>query len=377
MKCLVSFAFFCVSCAWSSAADPAALRAQDFTGWPAGWIEAYRGFEEFIAVRRTFWPDPALQIHENGEVDHNLHQAPTRSTRLGLVLYCDGQEVAEVGVDRKPAGDAEMPNIFAYAQVRQRGSGIYRAGIRASTPQGYQHVFPWIWIEIALKPTSENSQGMVHPIASPGRDEDFWPNERLFLFRDYHIFPKKYNPFDINSGNRRVVPGILLKLHQDGRMTRALVSDEAERLLTWRIYRDGRLVESRSATGSAEWPVRYGWGDYRVFLGVEGPRGFMPVSNMLEFPLFPSSNGQVEVIPADANRNEIPDRVEKYVTGDGELLEGVRSALSEPSLANARAPAEGQRLEAEEIKLIRLWQYWASNLKNRNYYDYIGPKVVD
>jgi hypothetical protein len=176
----------------------------------------------------------------------------------------------------------------------------------------------------------------------------------------------------MNFGNKRVDPAIILKLHQDGRMSRALLAGEVEHLLAWRMYRDGRLVENGSATGSAEWPVRYGWGDYRVFLGVEGPHGFMPVSNLLEFPLFPTEKGQVEVIPADQNRNEIPDLLEKYATAQGELLEDVRNALNAPIAA--RTPAI-RRLTADEIRLIRLWQSWDNNLKNRNHFDYIGPKV--
>ena len=326
MRCLILLCLFCGNWNRLSAAEPAVLPERDFAGWPEGWSEAYRGFEEYIAVRRTYWPAAALTILEDGAVVHNLQQAATRSTRQGLLLYRDGQEQLELGADEDPRN--QQPNIFAVGERLAPEPGIYMAGIRASTAQGYQHIFPWTWIEIAWPSPAKNLQQslIIRTIAPPGRDEDFWPNERLFLYRDYCIFPRKYNPFDMNFGNRRVDPPIILKLHQDGRMTRALLGGEVEHLLVWRIYRDGRLVDQRSASGSAEWPVRYGWGDYRVFLGVEGPHGFMPVSNLLEFSLFPSKAGQVEVT-ADENRNEIPDQLEKYATGVGELLEEVRNAL--------------------------------------------------
>jgi len=208
----------------------------------------------------------------------------------------------------------------------------------------------------------------VRRIASPAKDDEVWPNERMLLYLDFQIFPKGH-PWDIEKANRKVTPAVTLRLDRRGRIERDLLPDEAaERLLRWRIYRQGRLVGRGSATGVARLTADFGPGTYQVWLGVEGPAGFMPVSNLLEYPLFPDASGENVVIPADADGDKIPDFLQKMVAvgsgkpGDGDLdNDGIPDA-QESAAGLLHGKASGTSLERE---LVELWRAWAYDLNSR------------
>jgi hypothetical protein len=209
---------------------------------------------------------------------------------------------------------------------------------------------------------------MVPP---PGADEDFWPNERLFLFRDFHIFPGGH-PWDIEAVNRRVTPAVVLRIRQDGLVTRNLLPEAEERLLRWRVYKDGKLVEKGAPAAGAEWRTAHGDGNYQVCLGVEGPTGFMPVSNLLFFPLFPAGEGKLEVIPADSEGDGIPDVLKGAWTAgrseDGEPdadadADGVPDREEAPE--GTFALKEGRNSDPALARLLWLWKGWEYDLKSR------------
>jgi hypothetical protein len=124
-------------------------------------------------------------------------------------------------------------------------------------------------------------------IPSPQPSDEFWPNERLFRFIDFDIFPD-HDPHGLRQQNNKVKPAVTLTVAESNAIVRESLDPALEVLLHWRIYYNGRLIEKGSATGATRFPCDHGEGFYQAFVGVEGPTGFMPVSNLLKFSLPPA-----------------------------------------------------------------------------------------
>jgi hypothetical protein len=119
-----------------------------------------------------------------------------------------------------------------------------------------------------------------------------------------------------------VKPDVILRLEMHGAVRRERLANEvAEKLLRWRIYRDGKLVDRSPASGVIQRETDLGPGTYSVWLGVEGPGGFMPVSNLLHYPLFPDGSGKDVVIPAESRRKGVPDFLESLPAKDARRRE--------------------------------------------------------
>ncbi|MGH8047472.1 MAG: hypothetical protein ACREKL_09520, partial [Chthoniobacterales bacterium] len=188
--------------------------------------------------------------------------------------------------------------------------GKYAAALLSCGLVGYQYLYPLQWFETYRtkdKKRSDSDEGglRVRAIPAPQPPEDYWPNERLLKFRDFHIFPH-FNPHEFFKVNRRVSPGVILSVENSGVIQRQKLAAPLEALLCWRIYRNGRLINKGSAGGNVRHPVQE-TGTYVAYVGVEGPTGFMPVSNCLEFPLFPTKSGGVELFPTATNPDHVPD----------------------------------------------------------------------
>jgi hypothetical protein len=169
-----------------------------------------------------------------------------------------------------------------------------------------------------------------------------------------------------------VKPSVTLRLTNRGVVERErLVEEAAERLLRWRVYYDGRLIEKGSAAGVTRFETAKGLGTYQVFAGVEGPSGFMPVSNLLEYPLFPEAGGSYAIFTVDADSNGTPTCVAELLAqpkagavNDAEDADLDNDGL--PDREEGTLPAREPKgpLNANDRQLLDLWRSWSYELKN-------------
>lgn len=334
----------------------------DFDGWPPGWVSSYRRFEDFITVRRASWPAANLQILPDGMITHEVRLWESRSEHLTLDVFRDGQLILGMGMADHLLGQGRSGTFVP---------GTYAACLKASTSVGYQYLYPLVWFEV--EPRAENAANAgrdprIRIIEAPVRSDALWPNERLLQFLDFDIFPRGH-PWDIEKVNRKVQPNAVLRLSAEGVIERALFSDPVwESQLHWRVYHEGRLVEKGAGGGAARWETKSGPGTYHVWLGVEGPGGFMPISNMLSFPLFPSG-GKYVVVPPDANGNAMPDLLESLVMLDG--IVDPSADRDNDGIPDVQESAAGDLVPKsnatdEEKRLVELWNGWSYTLRNRS-----------
>ena len=301
--------------ALTCSADEASSIDARFSGWPETWADAYRRFEAFIAARRASWPKSDLEIAGNGAITHSVRIFESRTEHLTLNFFRRGRQVL---------GMMDNGDLFGQGRSSVLTPGKYAACLWASTAEGYQYVYPIRWFEISSAPNQPGesaSEPRVKMTAPPGAGEEVWPNERELLYLDFQIFPHAF-PRDIEESNRKVKPDVILRLEMHGAVRRERLANEvAEKLLRWRIYRDGKLVDRSSASGVIQRETDLGPGTYLVWLGVEGPSGFMPVSNLLHYPLFPDGSGKDVVIPAESRRKGVPDFLESLPAKDARRRE--------------------------------------------------------
>lgn len=321
-------------------------RAAAFAGWPDGWVEAYERFERFIAGRNATWPSSGLEISEDGTITHAVRVAESRSESAYFYLFHHGREVLAVIMADK------LGDRYPYLP------GNYVAAIRVSTASGYQYLYPLVSFEIvkpppdALLPEPGSFPFRIRVQPPPADPESVWPNERFLHFLDFDIFPHGH-PWSIEKQNSKVAPPVTLTLDNHGHVERELVKEaNAERLLRWRIYRNGRLVRRDSAAGITRADLDVGPGTYQACVGVEGPGGFMPVSNILEFPMFPDVAGKNAVIPSDRDGDGTPDFFAALPEDDRGL--GLQQGAEPDDVASA---AETPR------NLRELWESWHIRLK--------------
>ena len=353
-------------------------RAAAFAGWPDGWVEAYGHFERFIAGRNATWPSSGLEISEDGTISHAVRVAKSRSESAYFYLFHHGWDILAVQVAD------HLGDHYSYIP------GNYVAAIRVSTASGYQYIYPLVSFEIvkpppdALLPEPGGFPFRIRVQPPPADPESAWPNERLLQFLDFHIFPRDPrlgpdHPWRIEKRNNKVAPPVTLTLDNHGHVERELVKEaNAEQLLRWRIYHNGWLVRRDSAAGITRADLDVGPGTYQACVGVEGPGGFMPVSNILEFPMFPDVAGKNVVIPSDTDGDGIPDFFAAFPAGAGESAT-IRSdidgdGVSAPAAAPPKdAPGTGIKKESEPDDVIsasetprnlrELWESWHIRLK--------------
>jgi hypothetical protein len=354
-----------VACPLLAIGEPGALGedSQSLDKWPRGWSELYQRFENYLAARRQYWPPSGLQIDEDSVIIHSVPHAPSRTEHLSIEVVERGCHILTL---------AMASRLLAQGRERWIDPGVYAACLRSSGPLGYQHHFPIVWFEVIKLPTpvdvhlAGGNTAKLRTIEPPGAGEQMWPNERLLSYLDFHVFDAHRNPNDIRKANLRANPAAFLRVNNHGVIERELIPDEgAEQLLRWRIYHEGKLVEKGTAAGVVRYEVRYGVGSYNVLLGVEGPTGFMPVSNLLEFPLFPDDSGSNVRVPADSDHDGIPDYVERIIaTVKGVTFEHPTNqdvdndGIPDREENNQRELTFTSVLDDEKRHLLKLWQIW-------------------
>lgn len=337
----------------------------DFPGWPASWVDAYKRFEGYILARQANWPISNLHFSSDGAIEYSLRTAETRTEHLTLDVYQRGREVLGMGLL-----GGEKDNLGAENRFSRFTPGSYAAYIKSAGSLGYQTHFPIVWIDV-LESSAINAKrerGFVFKLREttpPGRGDELWPNERLRLFLDFHIFPH-HRPDEIHKANAKVQPAIDLRVNNAGVITREqLLEGAVEQLLRWRIYYNGELVEKGPATGVKRQETDHGVGSYTVCLGVDGPTGFMPVSNLVEYPLFPSGSAQ-KTIMLEMDKNDLPDFAKRTLARKlaTNRAFGQDTDLAKPSLS-AVEPGDSAA-QAKDEELTALWSGWAFTLEHPN-----------
>jgi hypothetical protein len=248
--------------------------------------------------------------------------------------------------------------------------GTYAAALHTcGSPVGYQFVHPlkWFQIESAKRGDHRDARTEGHRSIRPTEPAqpatESWPNDRLLQFWDFQVFPH-VNPQKFYGDNNKVSPKLIIAVTKAGVIQREKLDEALEKLLHWRIYYNGRLVEQGSATDDLHHAAARGVGTYAAFVGVEGPNGFMPVCNFLQFPLFPERDGSLVVLPSAADGEGVPDFLVDSLAPDQmtalratEPWPGKRDPYNKATIY--AMDAVGPVADAKKRSRIALWCTWA------------------
>ncbi len=321
--------------------------------WPEGWRKAYERFENFTANQRRLWPASDLTILPDGSVQHGIRLTETRTEHISIEIFRDGASILTT---------SDETRIFPASAGSKFPNGTHTAAIKTTGTLGYQYAFPIHRFEI-------RGDSLAPPPAPPTRPDAVWPNERALAFFNFHVAPHR-NPNDVREANEKVSPALVLRVDQSGTVHRDLLADDAaENALHWRVYHQGQLVADESAAGVPTKRMTHGFGTYQVLLGIEGPTGFMPVGNFLEFPLFPEADGSLAVRPTMSPTDRLP-----------EFLDGI-ARIGDDGRADADSDDDGltnaeegyiplvvdprTASDLEKSALLRLWRSWQYDVVHR------------
>jgi hypothetical protein len=347
-------------------AGPSSLSGQipeknPYAGWPQTWKETYHRFENYNAACEKSFSRPNLEILPDGRIFHTVQLFRDRAEHLDVVTYRNGYGAGWGG------RDPETP-LFSNNGARWYPPGIYAATLMSCGMAGYQNLYPMVWFEVLPgEPGRDGHQTgdlAVRMVEPPAKTDEVWPNERLLKFLDFHVFPN-HNPTEIYKKNAKVSPCVTLGLTNSGTITRDKLEPSLEKLLHWRIFHNGHLIEGGSANNSSQFNADRGPGTYQAFVGLEGPNGFMPVSNFLQFPLFPEKSGKNAVFPSATNAHRFPDFLLEILPPDqlNELLAEAHSGPENASYYNKRAIAIlrgiGPFQKKSDEDLFILWENWS------------------
>ena len=134
-------------------------------------------------------------------------------------------------------------------------------------------------------------------LPAPTPADAWWPNERMLAWLDYHNLTGRHRT-ELRKANRKITPAVFLQVDEAGTLLRdVLPENNAESVLCWRIFHNGKLVHKAPATGIKSLPTSvYGVGNFVVLAGIEGPGGFLPVSNLLQYTLAPGNDGSLTLL---------------------------------------------------------------------------------
>lgn len=334
-------------------------------GLPPAWVKSYERFDNYIVERKRFFPASGLELAPSGNLIHSVRLAEGLREHLNIEVFWNGRRTLQMSVSSWSAG-REFTGIM--------GPGRHALVLQSCGLLGYQYLYPFLWTETEVREArSQNRSGgslWTRAAKAPEPAEDFWPNERLFLFRDFAVFPG-HNPHDFYYKNNKVPGAITLGLTNEGTLVRELQTPEVEKNLRWRIYHNGRVIEKGPAEGMEKYDANRGPGSYQAFLGIEGVTGFMPVSNMVEFPLFPSGEGKCVVFPPATKEPGFPDFLAAIIPSDvmSELPATSGDDDVKPGQYSKRAVASfnlrWRPKDAKDAELLALWQVWAWDLWHR------------
>ncbi len=346
------------------AASTHAENPDPFVEWPDGWRSAYARFHDFADAQRRLWPRSEAEILPDGSIHHGIPITETTTEHITTEFFHNGVSILSSG---------GTDGILDDSLARFFQPGRYTLAIKTSGSLDYQYAFPIDRFEIADDRRSVRK-------AAEDPSEAVWPNERILSFFNFHVLPHR-NPNDIREVNAKVSPTLRLDLTNSSEVRRELLTDQAERQLVWRIYHQGALIEDGPAGGVLAKQMTGGPGTYQVLLGIDGPDGFMPVSNFLEFPLFPSAEGSLVVRPEPSEEN---GGVPSFLVGvarvganefsradaDGDGLTNAEEGYA-PLVATAPEPDD-----PEKAALLRLWSAWSWEIANRIRDDPERPSLI-
>ena len=331
-----------------------------FAGWPQSWVAACERFEAYNVSREQLVPSAGLDISPKGKMTTQVAPSNTLTERIGLDVFSDGNLVLETTVATLDLGDSGRRSFVSPA--------TYTAALKSAGSTGYQYYYPFVRFEITDFEEPDGSgrlSSKVRQVSGPQTPESVWPNERIFRFLDFHIFPSR-NLSDIYVENSKVTPNITLRVDNAGLVTRNTLEAPLESLLRWRVYRNGKLIKQDAAGGVARWEVGKEWGSYQVLIGVDCPKGFMPVSNLLTFPLFPTSSGGVCVFPRVTNIERFPDFLLDILSQDTRTELMAMEISREMGYYNTRSVYFLSRSasfgDRKKDVLFRLWHDWGHEL---------------
>ncbi len=309
----------------------------NFQGWPISWRSTYQRFEQYLEQRQKFWPESGLTLDTNGQIQHSLPRFQEREEWLGLRFFRNGCEFLSAGLQSNKNLLGERQEDFV--------PGLYCASLYSVGSLGYQSHDPLVWFQVVDHPTKDKDWSMreIRITNPPVSKETAWPHPLIIHFMDYYVF-RNHHRDDLYKKNEEVSPAVLLEVGQDGMIYRNKIEDPLEKLLRWRLYFNGQLIHNDSAAQTLRLAVDRGVGTYQALVGVEGPSGFMPVSNLSEFPLFPDGTNGFEIIPKDSNNDGTPDFIEKLQHSTKNSPENIAEITTISS-------------DQEQIFLWKAWQW--------------------
>ena len=305
-----------------------------FEKWPEQWVAVYERFEAFAKAKKMHWPDSHLWIGASGKVEHTLRYEGTGTASTSLVIT----EFGPAGGGWVLHRNLEMRDDLNSSKFRL-APGTYAAQVKSFSELGFQYHEPLIWFQVTESPEDVSLKGGLRfqNLNVPVSDETRIPNQRLTNFLDFHVFTARRNPNTISQTNQVVDPAVELRIENDGTIHRSkLLNLEWDTLLRWRIYKNNDLIDQGEVLPDQERKIDSGQGSYHVFLVVDGPAGWLPVSNVLNFPLFPADGDTLACIPEGSDRNKIPDRIES-----------IHSKLK-----------QNQNISESERHTLALWHVW-------------------
>ncbi len=361
-------AFFMLSAVAIPAAEASPPLGKDtFTDWPEGWVSGYRRFEEFLTNKKQVWPAAGLQLVGEGEFIHSIPDGSDDKRDVDLDVYEAGAMTLSTATRAEKGTD-----LTSY------GPGVFCVCAKSRGMLGYQYHFPIVWWESVEKkrigqgPPPAPFDHLLHVVPAPGEGMAVWPNEWLLGYLDFNAFTGRLSLNNIYQKNEAVSPNVHLGCDEHGVIERDLFPDaKAEALLSWRIYHEEKLVEKGKASGITRLEMTHGFGTYLVILGVEGPAGFLPISNFSHFPLFPDGDGPPVVVPRDSDSDGTPDFVGTMLeSGVAEELDVAADqdtdgdGLTDIEEAGPQVIAPASPAATESRQLLRLWGQWQYELKN-------------
>ena len=269
-----------------------------FAKWPDGWEISYQRFQQFIEAREKFWPSSDIKIGQDGTVSFTDPKLDDPSSSCGFHIYRNGY--ADLAC--RPCTPFKFTDKHTTEQE-------YAICINGYSKLGYQHYPPILWVRVSK---SNDGQKQCIPF-QPDHEEDRWPNWRGLSFKDFNAMKPPSHSLNIHETNRRVNPTISLKIdHQAQIHHEKFPSAVNNKSLHWRIYHNGKRVKQINASGNSPSNGNFGSGHYLIFLAVNGPHGYMPVSNYLTYYIYSEKNRSKHSLIAaqDSDKDGMPDFME-------------------------------------------------------------------
>lgn len=271
----------------------------DPSNWPEGWERAYLRFQAFADARDAYWPSSKLALGADGLLTFEKPAPVAEKSVCGMQPFRKGYTRLASYYN----STLDLSKSFKEPQ-------LISICVRGMTRHGYLHFPPLLHVQF-----DQGEDGkFTKKVVEIKDEEDLWPNWRGFQFEDFHEMAFRHGS-SLYESNRRVVPEVRLQIDKKAGIRRVTpLEADNEQLLIVRIYRNGKRIDPRVAPSGSITRGDYGPGHYMVFFSLEGPDGYMPVSNFLTYFIYPE-NDRVEgavIFAKDTDGDEISDYTERY-----------------------------------------------------------------